>query len=159
MPNELAAMAKTPSGATMTVVIICAPQMTMCSTPIGRPMCRALRTVPHVGRKLPRSPFSFRSLERAIRYHIINPATTASAAAVPNAAPVTPSPAPGMCRLRPNHSTSRVGKIRKKLNTTSSTHISTLSKPGTRILPLHRSMLPARKLSWSSGRERAKIRK
>ena len=31
MAKELAAMAKTPSGATMTVVRICAPQMTICS--------------------------------------------------------------------------------------------------------------------------------
>ena len=159
MPNELAAMANTPSGATMTVVMICAPQMTTCSTPIGRLMCRALRTVAHVGRKLPRSPAMRSSPERATRYPSISPATTSSASAVPSAAPVTPSPAPGIRRDTPSHSTERVGKMRKKLNTTSSRHISTFSIPGTRILPLQRSMLPARKLSCSRGRERAKMRK
>ena len=61
---------------------------------------------------------------------------TTVARAVPRAAPGTPSPAPQT--VMP-HSV-RVGLMRKKLNTTSSTQTSTLMRPGVRASPLARSM-------------------
>ena len=72
-------------------------------------------------------------------------ATMRPAQADPKAAPSTPRPAPGMVTWCPHKLTVRVGKIRKKLNTTSSRHISTLSRLGTRILPLHLSIALATK--------------
>lgn len=94
MANELAAMATMPSGATTTVVAICAPQMAMCSNPIGNEIRKDLRNVSRLGRKLPRSPTNFSMGERRHRYHIIPPAVTSSANTVPNIAPFTPRPAP-----------------------------------------------------------------
>lgn len=41
----------------------------------------------------------------------------------------------------------------------SSMHIATFRMLGTRILPLLRNIPPARKFSWSMGREREKMRK
>ena len=70
----------------------------------------------------------------------------ASATAVPNAAPPTPSPAPGRLSDIPASSIVRVGNIRKKLKMTSSTHIATPITLGTRIFPLQRNIAPARKL-------------
>ena len=159
MANELAAMAMIPSGATITVVAICAPQMAMCSNPIGREMRKALLSVSFRGRKLPRSPDSLSMGERRQRYHIIPPAVMSSASTVPNIAPSTPKPAPGVVNVTPNHSTCREGKIRKKLNTTSKRHISTFSMLGTRIFPLQRNMPPARKFNCKAGRKSANIPK
>ena len=159
MAKELAAIAKTPNGATMTVVIICAPQITRCSSPIGKPIWNAFFKVLICGRKRPCSPDSLSSLERDQRYHSNIPATTASAAAVPNAAPSTPRPAPGIVKETPATFHSRDGKIRKKLKTTSNTHIVTPSRLGTCILPLHRSMPPAKKFICMAGRKSEKIRK
>ncbi len=65
--------------------------------------------------------------ERWHRYHIIPPAVMSSASTVPNIAPSTPKPAPGAVNSTPNHSTCLEGKIRKKLNTISSKHISIFS--------------------------------
>ena len=133
-------MANTPKGATITVVIICAPQITACSTPIGIPMWKAFFKVLIVGRNFPLSPTNLRSRERVKRYHIIKTATTNSANPVPQAAPSTPKPAPGTQKEQPNPSISREGKIKKKLKTTSKRHMSMLNKLGTRIFPLQRSM-------------------
>ena len=159
MANELAAMATMPSGATTTVVAICAPQMAMCSNPIGNEIRKDLRNVSRLGRKLPRSPTNFSMGERRHRYHIIPPAVTSSANTVPNIAPFTPRPAPGAVNTTPNHSTCLVGKIRKKLNTTSSKHIIIFSMAGTRIFPLQRNMPPARKFNCKAGRNSANILK
>ena len=60
-------------------------------------------------------------------YHIIPPAVISSANTVPNTAPSTPKPTPGTMNSHPHQSTCRSRKIRKKLNTTSQKHISTLS--------------------------------
>ena len=152
-------MAKTPNGATITVVMICAPQMTICSIPIGRPICIAFFKVAVLGRKLPCSPVSFNSSERIQRYRSNIPATTASAAAVPNAAPSTPNPAPGIVKETPATCHSREGKIRKKLKTTSSMHIATPNKLGMCILPLQRNIPPARKFICKAGRKSEKIKK
>ena len=138
--NELAAIAKIPRGATITVVIICAPQMTACSMAIGKPIRTALRNVSAVGMKRPRSPLSLKSPERLKRYRIRITATTASARPVPKAAPFTPQPAPGIVTLIPRTVISLVGNIRKKLKTTSRRHISTLIILGIRMLPLQRSI-------------------
>ena len=159
MANELAAMATMPSGATITVVIICAPQMAICSNPIGREMRTAWRSVSFQGRKLPCPPDSLSMDERRQRYHIIPPAVISSANTVPNTAPSTPKPTPGTMNSHPHQSTCRVGKIRKKLNTTSQKHISTLSILGTRIFPLHRNMPPARKFNCKAGKKSENIRK
>ena len=159
MANELAAMAVMPRGATITVVAICAPQMAMCSNPIGREIRTALRRVSFRGRKLPRSPDSLSMGERRQRYHIIPTVVTNSANTVPNIAPFTPKPAPGVVNSHPHQSICRVGKIRKKLNTTSKRHISTFSILGTRIFPLQRSIPPARKFNCKAGRKRENIRK
>mgnify|MGYP006914992354 CR=1 FL=1 len=99
MANELAAMATMPSGATITVVIICAPQMAICSNPIGREMRTAWRSVSFQGRKLPCPPDSLSMDERRQRYHIIPPAVISSANTVPNTAPSTPKPTPGTSEL------------------------------------------------------------
>ena len=115
MANELAAMAKMPSGATMTVVMICAPQIRACSTPIGKPMAAAWRMVFRVGRKRPCVPVSFRADERVQRYVIMRMAVTTSASVVPKAAPTTPRPAPGIHSSVPKTAISREGKMRKKL--------------------------------------------
>ena len=159
MANELAAMAAIPSGATITVVMICAPQMAICSNPIGREIRTALRSVSFRGRKPPCSPDSLSMGERRQRYHIIPPAVMNSANTVPNIAPSTPKPAPGTVSLAPNHSTCREGKIRKKLNMTSKKHISTFSILGTRMFPLQRNMPPARKFNCKAGRKSENIRK
>lgn len=42
MPNELAAMAMVPNGATMTVEAICAPHMTRCCNAMGAEILAAL---------------------------------------------------------------------------------------------------------------------
>jgi Na+-driven multidrug efflux pump len=65
----------------------------------------------------------------------------------------------GMMNSHPHQSTCRVGKIRKKLNTTSQKHISTFSILGTRIFPLHRNMPPARKFNCKAGKKSENIRK
>lgn len=66
------------------------------------------------------------------------------ATAVPKAAPATPMPAPGISNCQAPMESVRVGKMNNMLNTTSRMHISKLSKLGTRMFPLHRSMLPDR---------------
>lgn len=159
MANELAAIATMPSGATITVVMICAPQMAACSNPIGRAMRTALRNVSFRGTRSPRSPDSFSRGDRRQRYHIIPPPVASSASTVPNAAPSTPRPAPGTTKLKSRISICRVGKIRKKLNTTSSRHISTFNRLGTRMFPLHRNIPPARKFSCRAGKKSENIRK
>ena len=78
-------------------------------------------------------------------------ATTRPAHAVPRAAPTTPKPAPGIVMLWFSKVTWRVGKIRKKLNTTSSTHIRMLSMLGMRMLPLLRSIELATMSSMKNG--------
>ena len=159
MAKELAAMAKTPSGATMTVVRICAPQMTTCSIPIGKPIRSAFLNVSAFSRKWLSRMWQLSFSERVSRYQSNTLATTVSAAAVPRAAPLTPSPAPGIVNCMPAMLHPRVGKIRKKLNTTSSTHMMTPNKLGMRIFPLQRSMPPARKIICRTGRKIENMKK
>lgn len=71
------------------------------------------------GKKTALPPDSLNMDERRQRYHIIPPAVISSANTVPNTAPSTPKPTPGTMNSHPHQSTCRVGKIRKKLNTTS----------------------------------------
>ena len=89
-------MANVPNGATMMVVVICAVHMTICCSPIGKLMRNAFLMHAHVGMKLPLSRLSFSSLERTQRKYIMSAAVMTSANAVPNAAPLTDNPAPGM---------------------------------------------------------------
>ena len=131
-------MANTPRGATITVVIICAPHITMCSIPMGKPILRAFFSVDLAGRKLPFSTFRLSSLERLSRYHSNIPVTIVSANAVPKAAPSTPKPAPGTKNDMPHKFISREGNIKKKLKMMSRIHITTPIKP------LHLSIPPAR---------------
>ena len=138
-------MATTPRGATIIVIIICAPQNMACSSVIGTEIRTARRNTSRVGRKLPRGrPLIRKSGCSARRYHIMSAATMTSANTVPMAAPSTPSPAPGTFSETPAMEISRVGNIRKKLKTMSSTHISTFRRLGTFMLPAHRSMPPPR---------------
>ena len=160
MAKELAAMAVMPNGATMTVVMICAPQMTACSKPIGRLMRTAFFSVVRMGKWcVPCHSWIFSPDDRVKRCHDVRHAATHSANPVPRAAPSTPNPAPGSWRDSVPRESSRSGKMRKKLNTTSSAHISTPAVLGTRMLPLQRSMPPARKFSWRTGRKSENIRK
>ena len=160
MANELAAMAGMPRGATMTVVMICAPQMTMCSRPIGRLIRMEFRIIGGAGRDgLLCHAFIFKPDERVKRYHKVMAAATLSASPVPKAAPCTPNPAPGMDKVSPPTDNSRDGKMRKKLKTTSRMHISTPAILGMRMLPLQRNMPAARKFICRMGRKSEKIRK
>ena len=93
MANELAAIAQMPNGATITVIIICAQQMMVCSMPIGRPIRKAFRMVSSFGRKQPLFFAKLNSGERYHKYHNITAATNDSATTVPKAAPPTPKPA------------------------------------------------------------------
>ena len=131
-------MAMTPSGATITVTMICAPHITPCSSVIGADTLSAFRSTCLDGMKDPSDPrkASISCFRQA--YHITQPAVIISAATVPKAAPSTPSPAPGIVTVISGKISSRVGKIRKKLKITSSTHIITFSAPGTSMLPAAR---------------------
>ena len=144
MANELAAMEHTPSGATMVVIAICALHITPCSKPIGKPILTAFLSVSAIDCLHPRSPASRRCDVPWRRYHNSQATTTVSASTVPRAAPSTPSPAPGRNTSNPATATVREGKISRTLNTTSRAHIATPAMLGTCILPLHRSMPPAR---------------
>ena len=159
MPNELAAIAKVPSGAMIMVVTIYAEVMMVCCMPIGSPMCRARFTTSHVGRKRPLSIFSDSSLLRKQSIYIVIDAATNSADAVPMAAPTTPSPAPGIVMCMPSTSTVRVWNIRKKLNTTSSDIITTLIMLGTTMLPELRSIPLPNIENWNMGRAVATMAK
>ena len=95
--------------------------------------------------------------KKAIHDCIIDTQTYASP--VPMAAPVTPSPAPGMRMSAPSRLTVRVGKIKKKLKMTSKAHTVTLSMLGTRMLPSHFSIDDAMLFIWKNGAASEKIRK
>ena len=86
-------------------------------------------------------------------------AATNSADTVPIAAPITPMPMPGIIISVPNNSTGRVGKMRKKLNTTSSDIITTLITLGTTILPELRSIPAPNIENWKMGRAVATMAK
>ena len=133
--------------------------MMVCCRPIGRLMCSARFTTPHVGRKRPVSMCSDSSLERKQRMYIVMEAATNSADTVPIAAPTTPKPMPGIIICVPNNSTGRVGKMRKKLNTTSSDIITTLITLGTTILPELRSIPAPNIENWKMGRAVATMAK
>lgn len=94
-------MAKTPKGATMTVVIICAPHNTTCSIPMGKPIFKAQRRMLRCGRNLPFSPAMRSNDERLHKYQVCTKAMTVMAATVPRAAPATPRLAPGMVMCMP----------------------------------------------------------
>ena len=113
MANELAAIANTPNGATMTVVIICAPQITACSNAKGVLIRNASQSTSLRGAKLPFSPVNFNSGDFLHKNHIITTATTTSANPVPKAAPTTPNPAPGIFTGEPKIWISLVGNIKK----------------------------------------------
>ena len=147
-------MATVPSGDTMRVDITCAPLITSCSKPTGTAMRIAcFRCAGSNFRCSPRRSFS--SGDCASRKYSIKSAVTARASAVPSAAPSTPRFAPG--RWTP--STVLPGKIKSRLNTTSSAHIRMCSMLGTRMLPLDCSMPPARLQSCMAGSESANTRK
>jgi len=80
---------------------------------------------------LERRPKMAISFSRIVAYHIISEADIISAHTVPSAAPSTPRPMPGIAMSIPQSSRLRVGKMKKKLNTTSSTHMSTFTPPAT----------------------------
>ena len=67
--------------------------------------------------------------------HIRISPVTRNANAVPTAAPVSPSPSPGMCIVVPSIVMSLVGNMAMKLNITSSRHINTLIMLGIFMLP------------------------
>ncbi len=151
--SAFAAIPITPKGATITVTIICAPHITPCSSVIGADTFMAFNSTLRVGIKLFKPCVTTSSALRpniAIpfcrkqAYHIMKPAVTTSAPTVPNAAPSTPRPAPGINRECPKIEISRVGNIRKKLNTTSRRHIMALSPPGIFIFPDARSIAAPR---------------
>ena len=159
MANELAAIAQMPNGATITVIIICAQQMMVCSMPIGRPIRKAFRMVSSFGRKQPLFFAKLNSGERYHKYHNITAATNDSATTVPKAAPPTPKPAPNIGTSYPPTLKQRVGNIKKKLSNTSSTHIDTPNRLATCILPLQRNMPLAKKLNCSAGRKSENMKK
>ena len=64
-----------------------------------------------------------------------------------------------MVMSMPKTVASRVGKMRKKLNTTSIIHITTLARPGTVMFPLLRNSAVARKVRPMSGTPAAKMPK
>ena len=82
-------------------------------------------------------------------------AVTTSAAAVPRAAPATPSPAPGRGRAQGPRVTVRAGKMSRVLNTTSRVHSRMFRALGVRMSPLHWSMPPAVCRSSTKGRAQA----
>ena len=67
MPNELAARAILPNGATIPVMTIEALHIMMCCRPIGVEMPMAFLNVCQVGLNVPRSMVSRSSLERKTR--------------------------------------------------------------------------------------------
>ena len=152
MANEFAAMETAPSGATMTVLAMCAPRIMTFCTHIGPVMPKAFLRHRAVGRKDPLSFTMASSLERTSRKYSIATAVTASASPVPSAAPRTPIPAPGTVTCAPRSVISLVGNISRKLKMTSSTHIITFSILGTFILPLHESILLPKNPSCIAGR-------
>ena len=133
--------------------------MMVCCNPIGRLMCSARFTTPHVGRKRPVSMRSDSSFERKQSMYIVIAAATSSADTVPIAAPTTPMPMPGIVTSAPNSCMGRVGKMRKKLNTTSSDIITTLITLGTTILPELLSMPAPNIENWNMGRAVATMAK
>ena len=159
MANELAAIATVPNGATMTVDMICAPHIITLSHPIGKAIPTAFRKHFPVGRKLPFSCRRFSSGDLTHSEYSSMAATAIVANAVPMAAPVTPRPAPGTVISAPSNETERVGKIRKKLKTTSNRHMKMFSMLGVYIFPLLRNIPLHRILSCRKGRDRANMRK
>ena len=124
-----------PRGATISVLMTWAPLITRFCTHIGPVMPKAFFRQSRSGRKEPRSPAMARFRLRTSRKYIISIATMVSASPVPMAAPRTPIPAPGSVTLAPNNRTSLVGKISRKLKSTSSTHMRILSMLGSFISP------------------------
>ena len=158
-------MAVLPNGATMAVIRIWAPHITTRSSAKGlatETACRMTRPLRrhHVPTK-PRARDHGRDSagERRNRYHNRNTQPTTWAMAVPMAAPVTPSPAPGSVSTPQGVSMACAGYIIKKLNTTSRVHITTAITPGTSILPLLRSIAPAIKVRYTTGIEAPKMEK
>ena len=149
-------MATMPRGATIAVHMICAVVSMTFSEATGA----AMQSMVHSCVRLKRrgSPFCKRSTglrrrTKCSRYRAI----TSSARPVPSAAPAVPSPAPG--RAREPSRMVPVGKINRVLNTTSSTHMTTMQIPGVRILPVACSWPAATLLSWRAGRNRLYTRK
>ncbi len=123
---EFAAIATVPSGAIMRVERIIAPQIAICSNPIGSPIFTMQEKMDQSN--VQRSFRLMRRLsERKHAAHNFTMQITRVASAVPNAAPGTPR-----------------NWINKRLNSTSRPHMAASKMAGVLMLPLHCSMDPAR---------------
>ena len=121
----------------MRVERIIAPQMAICSNPIGSPILTiwdniALRNGHGSFRRI------FRLGEETHTTQSFAMQITMVARAVPSAAPGTPK-----------------NWMNSRLKTTSKPHMAASRMAGVRIFPLHWSMEPARVCSWKAGREQS----
>ena len=132
-------MATVPRPETIRTSSTCADERAARSAASGVPTRQRLRRQAEVMRQLP--GFRMQSgPSRSSRTPSASRPPMVVESAVPSAAPGTSRPAPQTVTLWPKSCICRVGLMRKKLNTTSSTQTSTLIRLGVRASPVARSM-------------------
>ena len=139
--RELAATAVVPRGETIFVPAIWARDVVTRSRAMGT--ARRTVVIMQFCSRRHGTPFtSFSTGERRHTKYIMRIVVTVSLITVPSAAPATPMPTPKMVRSIPSRVTTRVGKMKKALNTTFMQHMRMLRALGVFMSPLHWSILP-----------------